>query len=162
MSKTRESGGITYTKEDGMSSLGGSAVHPMDAKGRVSLPAKHRKVLPDDLVIIRSPDRDFPSLWIYSNEAYDRWAEAVIEDKGGYRANSLSSANLQRELYGKKESISCDQAGRILIPQELRAYASLERSVVIVGAGNRVEIWNPETLARCEESYREAIIFDIP
>jgi MraZ protein len=137
----------------------------MDAKGRVSLPAKHRRVLPDDLVIVRSPDEDFPSLWIYSNDAYDAWAEAVIESKGGYKANSASQYHLERELYGRKEGIGCDQAGRILIPQDLRQYASLERSVVIIGARNHVEIWDPDVLEQSNKFYRESQqvkILDLP
>jgi MraZ protein len=145
-----------------MSNLDGNAAHPMDAKGRVSLPAKHRRILPDDLVIVRSPDEAFPSLWIYSNEAYDAWADMVIESKGGFQANSASQYHLERELYGRKEAIACDQAGRILIPQELRRYASLEKSVVIIGARNHIEIWAPDVLAQSNEFYRDYKILDLP
>jgi MraZ protein len=148
-----------------MSILGGNAAHPLDVKGRVSLPAKHRKVLPDDLVIVPSPDRAFPSLWIYSNDAYNAWVEAVVESKGGFQANSASQYHLARVLYGKKEDIRCDSAGRILIPQELRKYASLEKSVVIIGAGNHIEIWNPELLEQSDTFYTETQhveIFDLP
>jgi MraZ protein len=125
----------------------------MDAKGRVSLPAKYRRMLPDDLVIRRSPDEDFPSLSLYSQEAYDTWAAAVIESQGGYRPNSKSQAQLMRELYARWEPISCDQAGRLLIPQQLRQYAGLERSVAILGVYDHIEFWNPDILARCGELY---------
>jgi MraZ protein len=137
----------------------------MDAKGRVSLPAKHRRILPEDLVIVPSPEKGFPSLWIYSDEAYDAWAESVMESKGGPQANSKSQYYLRRQLYGKKEEISCDTAGRILVPQELRKYASLEKSVVIIGAGNHVEIWNPDILEQSDAFYREEQhieILDLP
>jgi MraZ protein len=154
---------MKHTKEGGMSTFGGSAAYPMDAKGRVSLPAKYRRMLPDDLVIRRSPDRDFPALCIYSKEAYDAWAGAIVESQGGYRASSASQAQLMRKLYAEWEPISCDQAGRLLIPQHLRHYAELMQSVMILGVYDHIEIWSPEILARCNEFYdKEVAIFDQP
>jgi MraZ protein len=146
-----------------MDKLSGRVTHPLDAKGRFSLPAKLRKKLPDELVIICSPDETFPSLWLYAEEAYDSWAEAVIESKGGPQMNSATYYQLERDLYGKKEFVRCDKAGRIGIRQELRQYASLKKSVVIVGVRDHFEIWDPDTLAQNNEFYYPTCkILDLP
>jgi len=148
-----------------MSNFGGDTTHPMDVKGRISLPAKHRRILPDELVVIPSPDSQFPSLWIYSEEAYEEWVSSIIESKGGFQANSSSANHYRRELYRNKENVSIDQAGRVLLPANLRQFASLDKTVRIIGAGAHIEVWNEDILAQSDEFYRNqpgAQIFDLP
>ena len=148
-----------------MISFGGDTTHPMDVKGRISLPAKQRRMLPDELTVIPSPDKQFPSLWIYSEEAFEEWVDSVIEGKGGFQANSKSANHYRREMHRKVENVSIDQLGRILIPVHLRQYASLEKSVRVIGAGTHIEIWNEDILAQNDEFYSkqpEAEIFDLP
>jgi MraZ protein len=145
-----------------MDDFGGDSTHPMDAKGRVSLPARFRKTLPDDLVLIRSPDRRFPSLWIYEPHAYRLWVESIFESKGGFQANSVSQNALKRRLLGRKTDIKVDSAGRIHVPQDLRRYASLESSAVFLGVGEHIEIWNADILAQSDEFYDDVEVFDLP
>jgi MraZ protein len=134
----------------------------MDAKGRVSLASKYRKALPDDLVIVRSANRKFPSLSLYASDAYDAWVESVFEGRGGYRANSDSDVALRHKMFRQKEDVTVDQAGRILVPQTLRQYASLEKSVVVIGSDDHVEIWNADILEQYEMAYDELEILDLP
>jgi MraZ protein len=145
-----------------MSGFGGSTTHPMDGKGRVSPPSRYRRVLPDDLVLVRSPDRQFPSLWLYSEETFAKWVDEIFEGKGGFQANSASHSALKRRLYGGREGASVDQAGRILIPLSLRQYASLEKSVVVVGVDRHIELWNADILAKSNEAYDDIDVFDLP
>ncbi|MDR1014896.1 MAG: division/cell wall cluster transcriptional repressor MraZ [Coriobacteriales bacterium] len=145
-----------------MSRFGGNTSHPMDGKGRVSLPSKYRRELPDDLVVVRSPDRQFPSLWVYSDEAFSEWVDELFESRGGFKANSASDNALKRRLYGSREAVTVDQAGRILVPLALRQYASLGKSVVMVGVDNHIEIWDADVLARSDEAYDGVEVFDLP
>jgi MraZ protein len=142
--------------------LGDTTIHPMDAKGRVSLPAKYRRGLPDDLVIVRSPDRQFPSLRVYTNDQFVDWVNLLFDGMGGFQANSRRHNALKRRLYGGKQEVSVDQAGRIHIPLSMRQYASLEKSVVMVGVDDHVEIWDADILAQSDEFYDEFEAFDAP
>lgn len=67
--------------------------------------------------------------------------------------SSLSKARaLQRFLFAGATQVQPDKQGRILIPQNLRDYAGLQKDLVIVGASNRAEIWDQERWNRmCEE-----------
>jgi len=149
-----------------MSVFGGDTIHPMDDKGRISLPAKHRRILPDDqVIIIPSPDEQFPSLWIYSTEAYEQWAASVIASKGGSQENSASAYHIKRTLYRRQETVNIDGAGRILIPVGLRQHASLDKTVRIIGAGEHLELWNDDILAASDEYYssqQQGKILDLP
>jgi MraZ protein len=145
-----------------MYGLEGITTHPVDGKGRVSLPANHRKALPDDLVVVRSQDKDFPSLWIYSAESYNAWVDTVFESYGGYQPNSKEHMQLRRILSGQKQKISVDQAGRILIKEDLREFASLGKTAVIMGVEDHVEVWDADVLAQNDEHYAEVSIFNLP
>ena len=144
-----------------MSYFGGETSHSMDAKGRLSLPAKHRKMLPDELVLAPSPE-EFHSLWLFSEAAFEEWTKEVDEDKGGLLANSASAQHIIREMFRKQEIVGFDSAGRILIPAHLRQYASLEKTVKVIGAGKHIEIWNEDILAQSDALYSNEKILDLP
>jgi MraZ protein len=145
-----------------MSGLSGTSTHPMDKKGRVSLPSKHYKVLLDDLAVIKNPDRQFPSLWAYKASEFDAWAESFLEGDEGFQQKSVSQNALRRRLYRDCEDVTVDAAQRILIPKALREYASLEDTVVILGVGNHIELWNPDILAQSDEFYDEFELMSLP
>jgi len=142
-----------------MSFFDGESSHPTDTKGRVSLPSRHRKMLPDELVLVLSPDEQFPSLYVYSEDAYEKWAKSLIASMGGLPENLASSQHVLREIFGRVRRVSIDPAGRILIPAELRQAASLGKTVKIVGVWERLEIWNEEILKRSKESYKDFRLF---
>ncbi len=73
----------------------------------------------------------------------------------------LSSTNkrtraLKRLLMGHAEECCLDANGRILLPMPLRAFATLEKQVVLVGQGNKLEIWNESAWS----AWREALLAD--
>ena len=113
----------------------------LDAKGRLALPAKVKSALPDvanhELVLRRG----FEScLVLYPMLEYKK----IIN-----RVRSLSEFNeeyrkFQRSFFRGNHEIEMDGSGRINIPARMMSYASLEKDVVLVGLGNRVEIWNPD------------------
>jgi MraZ protein len=117
----------------------------MDTKGRVSLPAKHRKVLPEELVAIRSPHSEFPSLRVYSEADYDAWVARMLEAKG-VPADDAELDLLSSDLNAQVVEVKVDTMGRVLIPAQLRQVANLTSSVAVRGAGDHVELWDPQVL----------------
>ena len=69
--------------------------------------------------------------------------------------------SIRRKLYSMAAACEIDKQGRILIPAQLRELAGLSKDATLIGVGERVEIWNPETLAAynasCEENYGGAL-----
>jgi MraZ protein len=112
----------------------------IDSKGRVVFPVKFREVLMnryDDRLIITNFDKCLIVV------PYQEWIG--IEE----RMNSLPMLKkevnaLIRYFISGAEECSIDKQGRILIPQQLREYAKLEKKIVLAGVLNRVEIWDKE------------------
>jgi MraZ protein len=113
----------------------------LDAKGRLVLPAKIKVRLPEtsgnQVVVMQGME---PCLVLYS----------LLEYKKIYsRIASLNEFNpefrqLQRNFFRRVSEIDLDSAGRILVPKPMIKYANLEKEIVLVGMGNRVEIWNTD------------------
>ncbi|HBT94707.1 MAG TPA: hypothetical protein DEB24_00655 [Coriobacteriia bacterium] len=141
----------------------GTTNHPMDPKGRVTFPAKYHREFHDDLVLVKSIERNYPSLSIYSREEYDAYVDSFFESHGGFNARSASHVRLWTRLYKDCTDVNVDQAGRILIPVQLREYAQLEKTVSIVGVRKYVQIWNPDILDRYMNDFdEEDDLLDLP
>ena len=114
----------------------------LDAKGRVAIPAKLRFELGDVIHVSKGLDQ---SLFIYADETWRKIQENLA-------SMPISRARqLQLMLFPSAARFVLDTQGRILLPQKLREHAALEKDVVILGAGNRAEIWS-EPAWRCFES----------
>ena len=113
----------------------------LDVKGRLAVPARHRDALLErcggHLVITADADR---CLLIYPLPDWE-----VIQGKlEGLSNLDPRVRELQRRLIGFAVDVDMDGAGRVLISPELRAYAHLDRSVVLVGQGKKFELWNKD------------------
>lgn len=107
----------------------------MDTKGRVIVPAKFREQLGGELVITRGLD---DCLFAYSKEAW-----GVLEEK----LSSLPFADKKVRSFNRfflagATDLEADKLGRILMPPALRKFANLDKEVVWVGVGDRIEIWD--------------------
>ncbi|HAN44009.1 MAG TPA: division/cell wall cluster transcriptional repressor MraZ [Ruminococcaceae bacterium] len=117
----------------------GEYLHSLDTKGRVNFPAKLREALGERFIITKGLDN---CLFVYS---YDEWK--ILEDK--IRTLPMSkSRNLQRFLFSGAVEVEPDKQGRIVLPQNLREYASLTKDIMIIGASVRAEIWDKEKWER--------------
>ncbi|MCU7862891.1 MAG: division/cell wall cluster transcriptional repressor MraZ [Candidatus Thiodiazotropha sp. (ex Lucinoma borealis)] len=122
----------------------------LDAKGRLAIPTKYRDQLvascASELVI--TVDKDH-CLLIYPKPT---WLE--IEDKlKALPSFDESSRNLQRLYIGNAHDIDMDSQGRILLPQELRRFAELNKKVALVGQINKFELWDEETWNSRQEAW---------
>lgn len=116
--------------------------HHIDAKGRLFIPAKFREELGGTFFVTIGLDG---CLTVYSQA---KWA--VLTEK--LDALPITQARKMRALFANAAACDPDGQGRILIPARLRAYARLEKEVVINGMNQCLELWNPERWAPIEES----------
>ena len=128
----------------------------LDAKGRFAVPQRHRDALaaigsggPSTLVLTADPSR---CLLLYTTAEWE-----PIEK----RLMALSSFNaatraLQRLIVGHADDVEMDATGRLLVPPSLRQYAALDKRIVLVGQGNKFEIWDE---ARWNEVTAAAVSF---
>ena len=111
----------------------GEYTHTIDVKGRVNFPVKLLRHFGESFIVTRGLDN---CLFVYSAEEWGRLEEKI-------NAMPLSKARaLQRFLFAGAVEVEPDRQGRILIPQNLREYAGLEKDVVVIGASDRAEIWD--------------------
>jgi len=113
----------------------GTYEHNMDAKGRVSIPAKFRDDLGSTFVISYGLDH---CLYVYSMEEWTKFADEINAGKG---TNALK---IKRFFMSNACECEIDSQGRALIPQSFKAYANLSKEVTIIGVSTRAEIWNRE------------------
>ena len=124
--------------------LNGSFSFKADAKGRVSLPAKFRKVLSDDLVVTCALTEDH-LLVFDGQDSFNAWVDSIFVDKfGGYNSTSREHLYWRSALKGNAFDVQPDSAGRILLPTDLRKRVGIDKDVVIVGNTGFFEVWSDE------------------
>jgi MraZ protein len=124
----------------------GSFQHQLDEKGRLSLPAQFRRESTDQRFVLVQAYA--PSLALYPET---EWLEVEERLQGMMRDPAARLWVLS--VMANAVEATPDAQGRILIPAALRTAAELEGPVLLVGAINKVELWNP---ARFEEAVQGA------
>lgn len=127
----------------------GEYYHSLDEKGRVILPAKFREMLADGFFITKSFDN---CLLVYTKRD---WFE-LVDKVRTLPTTKASVRNFQRFLIGSAVEGEVNRQGRVLIPQNLRDFAGLEKDIVIVGVANKLEIWAKERYERFIASAEES------
>lgn len=121
--------------------LNGAFRYKVDAKGRVCLPAKFRRALSNDLVIIKSPDNE--CLFVFEPDAFNAWVDQLFIDRfGAYSASNKNHVRLRSALKARAFDCQVDAAGRIVLPADVRHDVHVERDVVVVGNTGYFEIWD--------------------
>jgi MraZ protein len=126
----------------------------LDAKGRIAIPTRYRERLVEtcasELVITVDKDR---CLLIYPKPI---WLD--IEEKlKKLPSFDEASRNLQRLYIGNAHDIDMDGQGRILLPQELRKFANLDKKVALVGQINKFELWDEDTWNARQDAWLQKI-----
>ena len=131
----------------------------MDAKGRMAIPTRYRSVLEDichgELVI--TIDMKSTCLTLSPLPEWRKFEEKVaalpaLDDVGEM---------LSRFVVGQAKDLQIDNSGRVLIPQELRDYAQLDKKLILVGRTQRLELWSEENWnverQRSQTNYRSML-----
>ncbi len=119
--------------------------HSVDEKGRLAVPAKYREQLQRGAVVTRGLDR---CLFIYPGDAWQELAQRLANLPVS-KANTRSFA---RFLLAGAMDVELDKQGRIIIPEYLRSFAGIRKSVVLAGLYNRLEVWDEEQWGRYRSS----------
>jgi MraZ protein len=121
----------------------------LDDKGRLFLPARFRDDLQGGLVITKGQDR---CLFVWSRGDFEALTARVRQAP----FTNKSARDFLRVLFSGASDEIPDKQGRITIPPVLREYARLQRDCVVIGAMDRVEIWDAESWATYSAEHEES------
>ncbi len=124
----------------------------VDAKGRMALPARYRDRLHQDGEgnVVITIDTEAPCLLLYPLKEWE-----VIESKlSALPSFNTAARRIQRLLIGHATECELDGQGRVLIPSLLRDYATLDKKIMLVGQGQKLELWNEKNW----EEYRQVCL----
>jgi MraZ protein len=113
----------------------GTHTPKLDDKGRLILPAKFREQLEAGVVVTRGQER---CLYVFPVAEFERIAGQL---KQAPVTSKQARDYLRVFLSGASDEV-IDKQGRITVPPVLRSYAALDRDCAVIGAGERVEIWD--------------------
>ncbi len=113
----------------------GEHQHRIDEKKRLALPSKFRKELGKKIVITRGLDQ---CLFVYSLKTWEELAKKL----GTLPVGESATRSFIRLMLAGAVDAEIDKLGRILVPEYLKKYASLEKNVIVAGLYNRLEIWD--------------------
>ena len=116
----------------------GTFDHTLDAKSRLTVPARYRATLADGVVLAMPLDLK-PCVGVWRPADYDAYTRRRIESLDPL---SPRLPELERFFFGSSHETELDGAGRVMIPAFLAEHATLQKEVVVVGAGERMELWN--------------------
>ena len=107
----------------------------LDEKGRLILPARYRDDLAGGVVITKGQER---CLYVFPPTEFRRIAEQLQNQP----VTNKAARAYGRVFFASAHDEVPDKQGRVTIPAHLREYAGLDRDVAVIGASNRVEIWD--------------------
>lgn len=118
----------------------GEYEHSVDVKGRIIMPSKLRENIGEKFIITKGLDK---CLFAYSKSEWTNFEEKL-------KTLPLTNKNARDFVrFFLSGAVECeiDKQGRFLVPANLRTYASIEKEIVIIGVGTRLEIWNKSSWA---------------
>lgn len=115
----------------------GEYLHTFDTKNRISLPARFRKELGRVVIVTRGLDR---CLYVYARKVWEKEAGRYAAQTSG----NAAARGLARLFLAGSFEAEVDSAGRILVPENLKAFAGIGGKAIIAGVADRVEMWEEE------------------
>lgn len=115
----------------------GSYQNSIDAKSRMIIPSKYREELGLKCIITKGIDK---CLYIYPIVEWESFAEKL---KALPKADA-KARNFVRHFYGNAEECEIDRQGRVTLPSALREYGDIEKELMTIGNGEKIEVWSRE------------------
>jgi MraZ protein len=136
----------------------GTFEHALDAKHRLTVPSKFRAALAGGVVLAASHEVSEGSprcVSIWTPDSYEAFTTQTLE---GLNPLSPRARELKRFFFNSSFDIELDSANRLMIPQPLMRYASLDKDLIVTGSGECIEVWNRDAY----DGYREDVLTRIP
>jgi MraZ protein len=130
----------------------GTFDHTLDAKNRLTIPAKFRASLSDGVVLAKGIER---CVQVWTPKAFDAYVSAAL---AGLNPLSEPARKLNRFFAANSLDTELDSAGRVMVPSFLLEHAGLKKDVVVTGAGDCLEVWSRPAWA----DYNEALSNELP
>jgi len=109
--------------------------HNLDDKGRLAIPAKFRVILKKGAVVTKGLDN---CLFLYSKEQF----ETIAKKFAALPISQAKARAFTRHMLAGAMDVEFDNQGRITLPEYLREFSGLKKSIIIAGLYNHLEIWN--------------------
>ncbi len=136
----------------------GTFEHALDAKHRLTVPAKFRAALAAGVVLAASPETAVGAprpITIWTPEDYDAYTAATLQ---GLNPMTPKARELRRFFFNYSHDTELDAANRVMIPPNLMRYARLDKEVVVAGSGDCLEVWNRSLY----QGYSDDVLVRIP
>jgi MraZ protein len=136
----------------------GTFDHALDAKHRLTVPAKFRAALAAGVVLAASPET-MPgaprSIAIWTPDGYEAYTGAAL---AGLSPISPEARDLKRFFFNYSHDTELDSANRVMIPPALLDYAGLDKEVIVTGSGECLEVFDRARYA----GYSEDVLIRVP
>ena len=123
----------------------GTFEHTLDAKNRLTVPSKLRAAFSDGAFLVRGADK---CISLYPSHTYSALTEAALS---GMNPLSAQARELKRYFHSNAQAVELDSAGRVMLSPRHLEHAGIARDVVVTGAGDCLELWDPSTWAAYEQ-----------
>lgn len=132
----------------------GASALALDAKGRLTVPARHRDALQalaqGQLTLTKHPEG---CLMVFPRPAWEQFRDRVA-------ALPMSAAGWKRVFLGNAQDVEIDSASRVLVAPELRTAAGLSKDVMLLGMGSHFELWDAQAYAAHEAAVMQSELPD--
>ena len=112
--------------------------HSLDAKNRLSIPARFRAAFSGGVVLAKDPE---PCVAVWTPDSHESIIERAL---GGLNPMGSEYRKLSRFYQGNSFEVELDASGRVTLPPPLMGYAEIGKDVVVVGVGDHLEVWSAE------------------
>ncbi len=117
----------------------GTFEHTLDSKNRLTVPSKLRTSFAEGAFLVREADR---CISLYPAKTYSALTQSALS---GLNPLSSQAKELKRLFHSSAQAVELDSAGRVMLGPRHLEHASIERDVVVTGAGDCLELWDRST-----------------
>ncbi len=132
----------------------GASSLSLDAKGRLSVPTRHRDALGAEAGQMTITKHPHGCLMIFPRSEWERFRERIA-------ALPMQAQWWRRIFLGNAMDVEMDGSGRVLVSPELRADAGITRESILLGMGSYLELWDAQTYAVKEAEAKQAEMPDV-
>jgi MraZ protein len=117
----------------------GTFEHTLDAKNRLTVPSKLRAAFSEGAFLVKEADK---CISLYPSTTYSALTQAALSEMNPL---SAQARDFKRWFHANAHAVELDSAGRVMLTPRQMEHAGIERDVVVIGAGDCLELWDRST-----------------